>query len=64
MRRFLLVIFLVAGPLLMTAAMYIGSLFLLHATNRIINPQVLYDAAAIEFPIFLFVAVLEVKNRW
>jgi hypothetical protein len=53
-----------AVPPLMTAALYFASITLLHATQRVIDPQVLWYAAAIELAVFLFFAVLEVKNRW
>jgi hypothetical protein len=51
-------------PVAMTAALYFGSVMLLHATQRVIDPQILWYAAAIELPVFFFFAVLEAKNRW
>ena len=63
-RRASLIGFVLAVPPLMTAALYLASIALLHATQRVIDPQILWYAAAIELPVFLFFAVLEVKNRW
>lgn len=63
-RRLSLIGFVLVVPLLMTALLYWGSIALLHATHRIIDPQIPLYAAAIELPVFLFFAVLEAKNRW
>ncbi|HEX9159623.1 MAG TPA: hypothetical protein VF835_05290 [Rhizomicrobium sp.] len=56
--------FVLIVPVAMTAALYFGSVMLLHATQRVIDPQILWYAAAIELPVFFFFAVLEAKNRW
>ena len=56
--------FVLVVPMLMTAALYFASIMLLHATNRVIDPQILWYAAAIELPVFLLFAVLEAKGRW
>lgn len=63
-RRTSLVGFVLIVPLLMTGALYFGSIMLLRATQRMIDPQILWYAAAIELPVFSFFAVLEAKNRW
>jgi hypothetical protein len=63
-RRLSLVGFVLVVPALMTAVLYLASITLLHVTQRVIDPQVLWYAVAIELPIFLFIAVLEAKNRW
>ena len=63
-RRLWLIGFVLAVPLLMTALLYLASVTLLHITQRMIDPQVLWYAAAIELPVFFFFAVLEAKNRW
>jgi len=59
-----LIVFVLAVPPLITATLYFASTTLLHATQRVIDPQILWYAAAIELPVFLFFAVLEAKNRW
>jgi hypothetical protein len=64
LRRMSLVGFVLAAPPVMAAILYIVSVVLLHATQRVIEPQILWYAAAIELPIFWFFAVLEAKNRW
>jgi len=64
LRRVSLVGFVLVVPPLMTACLYLASMTLLHATHRVIEPQILWCAAAIELPVFLFFAVLEAKNRW
>ena len=56
--------FVIAVPPLMTALLYLASIALLHVTQRVIDPQILWYAAAIELPVFLFFAVLEAKSRW
>jgi hypothetical protein len=63
-RASLLIGFVLVVPALMTVALYFLSIMLLHATNRVIDPQILWYAAAIELPVFLFFAVLEAKGRW
>ena len=63
-RRLSLLGLVVLVPPLMTAALYAGSVVLLHATRRMLDPQVLWYAAAIELPVFFFIAALEAKNRW
>ena len=63
-RRLSLLGFIVIVPPLMTAVLYAASVALLQATHRMIDPQVLWYAAAIELPVFLVFAVLEAKNRW
>jgi hypothetical protein len=63
-RRLSLLGFVVLVPPLLTALLYAASVVLLHATRRMIDPQVLWYAAAIELPVFFFFAVLEAKNRW
>jgi hypothetical protein len=63
-RPLLLVGFVLIAPPLMTAILYLISQALLHATNRVIQPEILWYAAAIELPVFFVFAVLEAKNRW
>lgn len=63
-RRASLIGFVLVVPALMTGALYVASTTLLHATHRVIDPQILWYAAAIELPVFLFFAVLEAKGRW
>lgn len=64
MRRTLLIVGAVAVPSAITALLYIATLFLLTATSRTIDPQILQWAAAAEFTAFLFLMLLEVKSRW
>ena len=63
-RRLLLVIFVLAGPAIMTGLLYLGTNALLAATNRVIDPQIVQYAAAGEFALFVFIAILEAKSRW
>ncbi|HTW34118.1 MAG TPA: hypothetical protein VMD53_05840 [Rhizomicrobium sp.] len=63
-RRFLLFVFLLVVPVLLTAAIYALSVYLLQATNRTIEPRVLHYSAAVEYAVFLLLAFLEAKNRW
>ena len=64
LRRVWLLVFVLVAPPLTTAILYAASQFLIHATNRIIEPEILWYAAAIELPVFFVFAVLEAKNRW
>jgi hypothetical protein len=64
LRRVWLLVFVLVAPPLTTAILYGASGFLLNATNRIIEPQILWYSAAIELPVFFVFAVLEAKNRW
>jgi hypothetical protein len=64
LKRLALVIFVLAGPALLTALLYWGTGALLAATNRVIDPQIVRLAALVEFAAFFFVAVLEAKDRW
>jgi hypothetical protein len=64
LRRVSLVAFAAAAPPVAAAVLYAATNGLLHATHRIIDPQVLWYAAVIEVPVFFFFAVLEAKDRW
>jgi hypothetical protein len=64
LKRLLLVIFVLAAPPIMTGLLYLGTNALLAATNRVIDPQIVYYAAAIEFVAFFFIAILEARSRW
>jgi hypothetical protein len=64
MRRFLLIALVLALPVAATALIYAISVILLQATNRTIDPQVLHYSAAAEYGVFLFLMILDVKNRW
>jgi hypothetical protein len=64
LKRLLLVIFVLVAPAVLTDLLYIASTALLAATNRVIDPQILQDAAIIEFVVFFFVAILEARSRW
>ena len=62
-RSFLLIIVLVV-PMVVTAFLYVLTIFGLHATNRVIDPQILRISAAVEYAVFLFTALLEARSRW
>ena len=64
LRRVSLVAFALVGPPAAAALLYVATTLLLHATHRVIDPHILWYAAAIELPVFLLFAVLEAKNRW
>jgi hypothetical protein len=64
LKRLLLVILVLVIPAAMTALLYWGTGALLAATNRVIDPQIVRLAAMVEFAAFLFVGVLEAKDRW
>jgi hypothetical protein len=64
LRRLSLIGFVLIAPPLMTGLLYVASQTLLHATNRVIQPEILWYAAIIELPVFFVFAVLEVWNRW
>jgi hypothetical protein len=63
-RRAWLLVFVLAAPPLTTAILYMASRLLLQATNRIIDPQILWYAGTVELPVFFIFAALEAKNRW
>jgi len=64
LKRLLLVIFVLTMPVILTGLLYLGTNALLAATNRVIDPEIIRYAAAIEFVVFFFIAVLEAKGRW
>ena len=64
LRRIFLLVIVLALPVAMVALFYIGTVFGLHATNRTIDPNVLRYSSMIEYVVFLFVAILEARNRW
>jgi hypothetical protein len=64
LKRLLLVIFVLTIPAALTALLYWGTGALLAATNRVIDPEIVRLAAMLEFGAFLFVAILEAKDRW
>jgi hypothetical protein len=64
LRRLSLIGFVVVAPPAVTALLYAASEMLLRATHRIIAPQFLWYAAAVELPVFFVFAVLEAWNRW
>lgn len=57
-------LFVLVGPPLLTALLYWGTGALLAATNRVIDPEIVRVAAAVELVAFFFVAILEAKDRW
>jgi hypothetical protein len=63
-RRIVLIVLLFAVPPLLTKLLYFASTYLLSATNRTIDPQVLFYAAIAELIAFFFIAALEVRARW
>jgi hypothetical protein len=63
-RRLSLVGLVLVVPPLLAVVLCAATIVLLHTTNRVIDPQILWYAAAIELPVFFFFAVLEVKDRW
>ena len=58
------VIFVLAFPPFTAVLLYFGAVALLHATNRVIDPQVLRTAALVDWVAFTFFCLLEAKNRW
>ena len=64
LRRLSLIGFVLIAPPLMTALLYGVCQILLHSTNRVIQPEILWYAAVIELPVFFVFAVLEAWNRW
>lgn len=64
LKRLMLVIFVLAAPVILTALLYYGTFALLAATNRVIDPQIVQYAAVGEFIVFFFVAILEARSRW
>jgi hypothetical protein len=63
-RRSLLFVMLLVVPVAAAAVLYTLSIFVLQMANRTIDPQVLHYSAVAEYAAFLFLALLEVKNRW
>ncbi len=64
LKRLLLVILVLTLPAALTALLYWATGALLAATNRVIDPQIIWLAAIVEFVAFSFVAVLEARDRW
>ncbi|HEY5046637.1 MAG TPA: hypothetical protein VII49_01280 [Rhizomicrobium sp.] len=64
LRRAILFALLVTTPPILTGLTYLASRYLLYATSRSIDPRILLYAAIVELLVFVFVAVLEVKDRW
>jgi hypothetical protein len=64
-RRALLVLMVVVFPAAATFALFHLSLWLLHATGRIVaDPRMLTYLTVGEFVLFTFGAVLEARSRW
>jgi hypothetical protein len=64
LKRLGLLIFVLAFPPLTAVLLYFGSVALLAATNRVIDPEILRTAAIADWVAFFFFCVLEAKNRW
>ena len=64
LKRLLLVIFVLIVPAAVSMGVYFGSLALLAATNRVIDPEIVQVVALVGFGAFLILAVLEAKDRW
>ncbi|HEY2033067.1 MAG TPA: hypothetical protein VGH02_05225 [Rhizomicrobium sp.] len=64
LKRLGLLIFVLAFPPLTAVLLYFGSTALLAATNRVIDPQVLREAAIADWVAFTLFCLLEAKNRW
>ena len=64
LRRLSLVAFALVAPPFAAVLLYAATTELLHVTHRMIDPQIMWYAAAIELPVFFFFAVLEAKNHW
>lgn len=62
--RILIVAFVIAVPVVIVAALYVLTLFVLKATQRTIDPQIVQMASAAEYIAFLFLALIEARNRW
>ena len=63
-RRFILILFMLLVPPLLTALLYFGSEKILILGHKVADPRVLNFAAFAEILLFYFGAVLEVKDRW
>ena len=64
LRRLGLVIFVLAFPPFTAVLLYFGSVALLTASNRVIDPQILQTAVLADWVIFTLFCLLEAKNRW
>jgi len=64
LRRLFLVLFVFAVPAAMAAAFYYGALAVLAATHRTIDPEFLKYICLAGFAVFVFLAILEAKDRW
>ncbi|MGN6147693.1 MAG: hypothetical protein ACTHPD_04060 [Rhizomicrobium sp.] len=64
LKRLGLVIFVLAFPPFTAVLLYFGSVALLAASNRVIDPQILRTAAMADWVAFTFFCLLEARNRW
>jgi hypothetical protein len=64
LKRLGLLIFVLAFPPLTAVLLYFGSVTLLAATNRVIDPQILQTAVLVDWVVFTLFCLLEAKNRW
>jgi hypothetical protein len=64
LRRLLLLAVVLVVPVVVTAIFYVGTVYGLQVTQRTIDPQILKYCAMTEYAAFLFVALLEARNRW
>ncbi len=64
LKRVVLVIFVLVAPVILAGLLYYGTVALLAATNRVIDPNIITYAAVVEFAAFLFIAILEARSRW
>jgi len=63
-KRLYLLLTIPVIPAIMTGASYELAVFVLSRTHRYIAPETIRLVTAIEFCIFVFIAVLNVKGRW
>lgn len=64
LRRFFLMLYFLLVPPLISLAFYVGSKYLLAATNKAIDEQSLDLVVLGGLVFFYFLAFLEIRSRW
>ncbi|MGH6872562.1 MAG: hypothetical protein ACREHE_13760 [Rhizomicrobium sp.] len=64
LKRVLIVILVLVVPAIITGLLYAGSVALLHATNRVIDPQTFHWISVGAYALLVVVAIADARERW
>ena len=64
LRRLVLIAVVLVVPVVAVALLYEVTIYVLAHTQRTIEPGILRLASGVEYAAFLFITLIEAKNRW